>query len=217
MTQPPSGADTDLQALIPLDRVSRPIWLMTSMFGRTWRYRMTGSGTTTPLSPRDDAPIFCFWHENLLTGFHRFQHCNLTALISSSRDGQRLSAVLQRWGYDLIRGSSSKKGYSSLRQCIRVLQEGKSIVITPDGPRGPRRTLKPGITAIAAAAGARVAPMALHASWYIRLKSWDRFVVPLPFSRIDITIGQPVDPTAFASTDEGRHAFGRAITDGLNA
>lgn len=184
--------------------------------GLTWRYRLTGPGA--PLLRTDlagTAGICCFWHEYLLAGFHFLRRKKVVALISASRDGERLSAVLQRWSYDLIRGSSSRKGISSLRQSVRTLKNGRGLAITPDGPRGPRRVLKPGVAQIARTADVPVIPMVFDIRPGIRLRSWDRFVIPLPFARISVTAAAPLAPQDFTSDSSASDPLLTAIVEGL--
>ncbi len=201
---------------IPFDRVSAAVWVAATTIGMTWRYRLDGPGASQLRQHAfDSAGICCFWHEYLLAGFHFLRRKRLVGLISASRDGERLSAVLQRWGYDLIRGSSSRKGISSLRQSVRALRDGRGLAITPDGPRGPRRVLKPGAVQIARRADAPVIPIAFHVDAAVRLRSWDRFVVPLPFARVSLTAGGPLQPRDIPAGDTDPDPLLTAIRKGL--
>ncbi|MBD3242606.1 MAG: DUF374 domain-containing protein [Chitinivibrionales bacterium] len=203
---------------IPFDRISASVWLAATTIGMTWRYRVYGPGAAAlTAGDSEDGRIIAFWHEYLLAGFHYLRRRRVVALISASRDGERLSAVLQRWGYDLVRGSSSRKGFSSLRQSVRMLRDGRQLAITPDGPRGPRRVLKPGVAQIARAANAAVIPVAADIRPGVRLRSWDRFVVPLPFARISLHAGAPLVPRDFAADGADRDPLLDAINQGLNA
>jgi lysophospholipid acyltransferase (LPLAT)-like uncharacterized protein len=191
------------------------MWLLASTVGRTWRHRFSGSDLTPLKTGKLRRLIVCFWHESLLIGFHAFRNMEMTALISASRDGERLSAVLQRWGYELIRGSSSRGGYSSVRQCTRALTEGRNLAMTPDGPRGPSRQLKPGIAHIALACSATVLPVSISAAPCVRLRSWDRFMIPPPFSSVRVHVGAPVVPQRSRGQDSGEQAMLEAIHRGL--
>jgi lysophospholipid acyltransferase (LPLAT)-like uncharacterized protein len=178
----------DPEAILPLDSVSRAILCTAALVGPTWRHVAADSLLSKPGGPT----IYCFWHEHLLVGFHYLRRARPCALVSASRDGTRLSAVLQRWGYRVIRGSSSRKGLTSLRESMRALNAAEVLVMTPDGPRGPRREMKAGIARLAAATGATVLPVAISARPCIRLRSWDRFMVPLPFARVALRAAQPI-------------------------
>jgi len=112
-------------------------------------------------------------------------------LISASRDGELLADAIKRFDYDVVRGSSSRLGASAILQLTEVLASGRDVVITPDGPRGPVYELGPGIIFLAQKSEAAVVPFNMEYSSYWRLKSWDRFIVPRPFSKVRVIIGQP--------------------------
>jgi len=113
------------------------------------------------------------------------------ALISASRDGDLLADAIARFGFDVVRGSSSRLGASAILQLTDVLASGRDVVITPDGPRGPAYELGPGIIYLAQKSGAAVLPFNMEYSSCWRLKSWDRFILPRPFAKICVIIGQP--------------------------
>jgi lysophospholipid acyltransferase (LPLAT)-like uncharacterized protein len=178
-----------------LDRTSRTAWLLATAFGATWHYRLRDhTGAPVPGTLADTATLFAFWHEYLLPGFHFLRTVRPTALVSPSRDGQRLAAVLQRWGYTLARGSSTRQGQTALIECVQALQSGRSVAITPDGPMGPRRKAKHGVIQIARTAAVGVTALAFRCRPCMRLLSWDRFVVPLPFAGITVTVAPLIRP-----------------------
>jgi lysophospholipid acyltransferase (LPLAT)-like uncharacterized protein len=136
--------------------------------------------------------IFALWHGRLLPlGFlHRGQ--DIACLASLSGDGEYITRVLLHWGFDVIRGSSSKGGDTAFREMIRAVRSGHSIAVTPDGPRGPRERLKPGVLQLAQITGVPLVPLAAAASrswWFV---GWDRFLVPQPFSRLHVAYGDPI-------------------------
>jgi hypothetical protein len=112
-------------------------------------------------------------------------------LISASRDGDLLADAVRRFGYDVVRGSSSRLGASAILQLTQVLATGGDVVITPDGPRGPAYELGPGIIFLAQKSGAAVLPINLEYSRCWRLGSWDRFIVPRPFAKVRVLINSP--------------------------
>src|SRR5205814_4800602 len=111
--------------------------------------------------------------------------------ISASRDGDLIADVTQRFGFDVVRGSSSRMGASALLELSQVLASGRDILITPDGPRGPAYELGPGIVFLAQKTGAPVVPVNMEFSSCWRVKSWDRFIIPKPFSKVRVIVGQP--------------------------
>ena len=110
-------------------------------------------------------------------------------MISASRDGDLLTDAVQRFGYDVVRGSSSRLGANAILQLAQVLASGRDVVITPDGPRGPAYELGPGIIFLAQKTGAPVVSVNLEYSSCWRIKSWDRFIVPRPFAKVRMIIG----------------------------
>jgi lysophospholipid acyltransferase (LPLAT)-like uncharacterized protein len=145
--------------------------------------------------------IGALWHNRLLIFplvLRRFFPNRAgAALISASRDGDLLTDAIHRFGYGVIRGSSSRLGASAILQLTEMLASGRDVVITPDGPRGPAYELGPGIVFLAQKSGASVLPMNLEYSGCWRLRSWDRFIIPQPFSRVRVLISRPlrVKPT----------------------
>jgi lysophospholipid acyltransferase (LPLAT)-like uncharacterized protein len=112
-------------------------------------------------------------------------------LISASRDGDLIADVTQRFGFDVVRGSSSRMGAAALLELSNVLSSGHDVLITPDGPRGPAYELGPGIIFLAQKTGAPIVPINMEYSSCWRVKSWDRFIIPRPFARVRVIIGQP--------------------------
>lgn len=115
------------------------------------------------------------------------------ALTSASKDGAMVAAAMKVCGLDSIRGSSSRRAVAALVGLKRALTEGFDVCLTPDGPRGPRYQVQPGFLKLAEATGAPIIPIHLRFSDAWRLKTWDRFVIPKPFSRVVITFDAPID------------------------
>ncbi|MFL6584232.1 MAG: lysophospholipid acyltransferase family protein [Chthoniobacterales bacterium] len=112
------------------------------------------------------------------------------ALVSASRDGAILAEVLKRFHFGAVRGSSSRRGATALLELAEVIARGGEAAITPDGPRGPAYELGPGIIVLAQKSGADVLPMNVEFSSYWRLKTWDRFIIPKPFSKVRVIFDQ---------------------------
>jgi lysophospholipid acyltransferase (LPLAT)-like uncharacterized protein len=161
---------------------------------RTLRYEIDDRAGVIG-KPVDQNYIGALWHNRLLIFpfvLRRFfSNRRGAALISASRDGDLLADAIARFGFDVVRGSSSRLGASAILQLTNVLASGRDVVITPDGPRGPTYELGPGIIFLAQKSGAAVLPVNMEYSSCWRLKSWDRFVLPRPFARIRVIIGQP--------------------------
>jgi lysophospholipid acyltransferase (LPLAT)-like uncharacterized protein len=171
------------------------------MLGRTLRYEIDDRAGIVG-KPVTENYIGALWHNRLLIFpmvLRRFfPNRRGAALISASRDGDLLSDAIHRFDYEVVRGSSSKLGATALLQLGDILARHGDVVITPDGPRGPAYELGPGIIFLAQKTGASVLPMNMEYSSCWRVKSWDRFIIPRPFSQVRVTIGkpEPVRPTA---------------------
>jgi lysophospholipid acyltransferase (LPLAT)-like uncharacterized protein len=142
--------------------------------------------------------IYCTWHNRLalsmklhsILGRRYYQAAGLVGLVSASRDGAFLSAILGRFGVQSVRGSTSRRGPQALLELVTMIKRGYDIAITPDGPRGPSYVVQDGVLALAQVTGLPVVPVSYHVDRKIQLKSWDRFQIPLPFSRCEVVIGR---------------------------
>ena len=178
-------------------------WLL-QIWARTLRYEVDDRAGVLG-KPVTENYIGALWHNRLLIFplvLRRFlPNRHGAALISASRDGDLLSDAIRRFGYEVVRGSSSRLGASAILQLTEVLASGRDVVITPDGPRGPVYELGPGIIFLAQKSGAPVLPMNLEFSHCWRLGSWDRFIVPRPFSKVRVLIS-PLHRVGATNTPE---------------
>lgn len=158
----------------------------------TLRVRHAHSGPVDALIGGHRNFIITFWHEHLLMMLHSRYRRPITVMSSRSRDGELAVRVYHWYGVETIRGSSSKGAAAALRGLIRKARDGRSIVFTPDGPRGPARQAKEGIILAAQVTGLHVVPVAFAAERNKRLRSWDRMIVPLPFTRALFLYGEPL-------------------------
>ena len=155
--------------------------------------------------PLDERFIAALWHNRLLLFPHLLKRFaperKGAALISASRDGAILADLVRRFGFDVVRGSSSRQGATAILQLTEVLARGRDVVITPDGPRGPAYQIGAGLPYLSQKSGVPVLPVNMEYSSYWRLKNWDRFILPRPFSKVRVIVGHPhqVPPT---TTDE---------------
>lgn len=136
--------------------------------------------------------IIAFWHARLMLMPYVYPGKRITVLISRHRDAEMIGRVLRRFGLDISRGSSSSGGAAALRDILRRVRDGYDVAFTPDGPRGPRRRVKPGVIAAAKLTGLPIVPVAFSASRGRRLSSWDRTLVPWPFCRGVYLCGAPI-------------------------
>lgn len=159
------------------------------------------------------------WHNRLLffaAAFPKRIRVRCSAVVSASRDGQYVSDFIKCFGIGSLRGSSSKKGANALLGAIHAIQDGRNVIFTPDGPRGPRYVLKPGPVLLASKTGAPVIPLAINASRYWSVRSWDAFQIPKPFAKLTMVIGEPIHVPADLDSD-GIEKWRKIIEDKMNA
>jgi lysophospholipid acyltransferase (LPLAT)-like uncharacterized protein len=157
--------------------------------------------------------VLAFWHRHLLLMPYSYRGQRICVLISASRDGERIARTVARFGIDAARGSSSRRGAAGLRELLRRARDGWDIAFTPDGPRGPAREVQPGVALAAMATGLPVVPVAYAATRQWELRSWDRFVVPKPGSRVVFVHGEPL----LAERDADLGATQRRLQEALLA
>ena len=188
------------------------IYAVIRLVGATLRFRW--DAFPSALSAAAGPHIFCAWHNRLplsafvYRGFMRAhgRPPRLAAIVSASRDGAMMARLIGLFGIQPVRGSSSRRGAQAMLELSRFAEQGHDLALTPDGPRGPRYTCKEGAVYLAQMTGLGIVPVSYHLSWKISLKSWDRFQIPLPFSRVTVTFGEPLAVPRDAS-DEAREAL----------
>lgn len=154
-----------------------------------------GLSKNVPKSP----VIICFWHNRILgitlTFIRHYPGTarkGVTVLTSASRDGEILAQLVGQFGMGAVRGSSSRRGSRALRELVDLAENGHDIAITPDGPRGPRYSLGPGAISLAQLTDTPIVPMHAKFSRCLRMKSWDGFIIPLPFSKVSVTVDDSI-------------------------
>jgi len=174
------------------------------IWARTLRFEIEDRAGVIGSQP-NERYIGALWHNRLLLFpfvLKRYlPERRGAALISASRDGAILADLIERFDFEVVRGSSSRQGASAIRQLAEVIANGKDVVITPDGPRGPAYELGQGIIYLAQQSGAQVVPVNMEYSSCWRVKSWDRFILPKPFSKVRVTFARP-HRVATTSADE---------------
>lgn len=158
----------------------------------TLRLRHHGDERVRERERRGEPFILAFWHRHLLLMPYAYRGRRISVLVSQSQDGELIARTVARLGIDSSRGSSSRGGIAGMRSLLRKAADGWDIAFTPDGPRGPLREVQPGVILAAAATGLPIQPVAIAASRAKLLRSWDRFVVPLPFSAVHFVYGEPL-------------------------
>ena len=191
-----------------------PAVLMKIIFRLFYRFKLVDPHNLCQ-NPRQIIGIT--WHNRLMficPAFPKKIMRNTSAVISASRDGQYLADFLSFFGANALRGSSSRKGANALLGAIHAIESGRNVVFTPDGPRGPKYQIKNGPIATAAKTGAVIVPFVLNSSRCWKLKSWDEFQIPKPFSTLTMIIGDPISIPADADA-ETLEKYRKAAEDAL--
>ncbi len=138
--------------------------------------------------------IYAFWHGRQVFLAYLHAHDRIRPLVSHSKDGELIAGVCKAFGLETVRGSSSQGGAEAVLELKSLVEKGERIGFTPDGPRGPLRSVQPGVLYLAQKTGAPIVPVAYGAKrrWIFK-KSWDEFVVPQPFNHIAMVYGDPLN------------------------
>jgi len=180
---------------------------------RSVRLRVHGRELVERFARDDTRYIHVFWHAHLLLMVYSYVGPRLLFLISRHRDGELIASIVERFGFPSSRGSSTRGGSAALREMIRELRRGSDIGFTPDGPKGPSRRVQPGTIAAARLAQAPIVPVAIGVSRAWRLNTWDRFVIPKPFSRVLMVYGEAIRIAREESVEAGCTRLERALCE----
>lgn len=186
----------------------------------TLRVQVSGAEQLTPLWRQGQPLIYVVWHGRILLApwanewLRRTRGARAVAVLASrSRDGEIVSRYVHKFGLQVVRGSSSRGGAAGLRQLATALRDGIDVALVPDGPRGPRGQLQPGVVALAALTGAPVVPLGLSVRPARRLNSWDGFLIPLPFARCAVVFGEPAPVRRDADRAQAGKELERALDE----
>ena len=172
--------------------VPRLVWALVRLVGLTWRYEVIAEDGVTPVlfGQKAGPEIYCFWHQCVLPCTMYFRHSHAVILISRSFDGELITRILRMFGFDAVRGSSSRGAREGLLGLARVIESGRTAIFTADGPRGPIYRTKMGPVKLAQMTGAPIGAFHLEPEKAWTMRSWDRFLVPRPFTRICVSWAQ---------------------------
>lgn len=194
-----------------LRRIGHPV---VSLLARTWRCEVPEEhALADAVRAGRRAVVIACWHEELLPLLWHGRGIGMAVVVSGSRDGEYASQLAESFGYRPLRGSSSRGGARVLREAVQALQSGVSVTFTPDGPRGPRRAFKPGAALAAQQASVPLVPVRATPESPWRLRSWDRFAIPKPCSRVRFAYGEPI---LVGPGDSGVSDAARAAEQALN-
>jgi len=178
--------------------VSRLSALLILLLGFTWRVRWIGRERVR--AARDVGGdgggegnvIYAFWHGRMLALCFSHRRQKIHIMVSEHRDGEMIARTVDRLGFVPVRGSTTRGGLRALFQMADRAGAGYDVAITPDGPKGPRFQVQQGVITLAQRTGMPIVPVANSASFRKTLSSWDRYIIPLPFSRVVIMLGEPI-------------------------
>ena len=168
-------------------------WSLISLWSRTLRIRFVDRTIPRGLETAGTNLIYAFWHGRQFLLFYTHRDSNIVIPASESRDGEIQAGVLERFGFGVVRGSSKRKGAQAYMGLMKALRNGKSIALAVDGPRGPIYEVKQGITSLAGKLGKPIVPVVVSAkrSWILE-KTWDKYMLPKPFTECVIMYGEPI-------------------------
>lgn len=187
------------------------VYLVVRALRATMRLEIIGGDIPQAFHDRGEGIISVFWHSRLLLLPFAYTGEKIHVLISSHGDGKIIANVMKKFGFGVVYGSSSKEGKRAYREMMQLARADCDLAITPDGPRGPAEVVKAGVVNLALRTGRPVIPLAYSASRTKRFASWDRFMLPYPFSRGVIIWGDPL----FSREGENAEEFRLRIEEAL--
>jgi hypothetical protein len=203
-SRPGSGTGFTIAQRFVLAIVPRLIWALLWIVGWTWRWEVIAEEGVTPVvfGQKAGAEIYCFWHQCVLPCTMYFRHSAAVILISRSFDGELITRILRMFGFDAVRGSSSRGAREGLLGLKNVIETGRTAIFTADGPRGPIYQTKMGPIKLAQATGAPIGAFHLQPERAWTMNSWDHFLVPKPFTRIVVSWSQSTRVAADTQQEE---------------
>lgn len=201
------------------------VWLIVAVFyplmavlARTVRWRVVGQGHLDAARANGRTPILGFWHGRILPSMYFFRDQGIVVITSQNFDGEWIARIIRKFGFGTARGSSSRNASGALRELIRCLRSRREVAFTLDGPRGPFRQAKAGAVWLGSATGSPILPFHVEVDRAWHLKSWDRGLVPKPFSTATIAFAEPLDvPRGLdeSGIDEYRLALEARLADAV--
>lgn len=179
--------------------LSRLAYILVRAFGATFRIKVLNYEEIEKL---EGGKILCGWHGRSMIASIFFRKKGFWVIISKSKDGEIQTHVFQNLGFNIIRGSTGRGGERALIESIRELRKGATMAITPDGPRGPNKVVQGGVMLMAKKADSWLVPCGVSARPRFLAKSWDRYMIPLPFAKCLMNFGTPVKVPADATDDQ---------------
>jgi len=192
----------DAASRIRASSIAWMAWLVVSLWRRSIKSRFVNREVPQRFNAEGKNVIFAFFHGDLLALLYAHREAGVLILASESRDGEIMSRLLGHLGFEAVRGSSKRNGHKALLSLIRGMRRGKTVAIAVDGPRGPLHEVKTGALFLAGISKAPIIPVAAAAKKYTVVeRSWDKLVIPAPFTECLVQFGDPIYVNN-ASSDE---------------
>jgi len=167
-------------------------YLLIKLIGRTVRWQVEGWENFEATTRNNSIPIYTFWHNRVFLATYFWQRRRIVVMTSQSFDGEYIARFIQRFGYGAARGSSTRGGTGAIVEMVRLMRAGCPTAFTIDGPKGPRYVAKMGAILLAKKTGHPILPFTITAAKQWSVNSWDKFQVPLPFTRALVNLAQPI-------------------------
>jgi lysophospholipid acyltransferase (LPLAT)-like uncharacterized protein len=180
-------------------------FLLIKVIGRTIRWQVKGWENWEAATRDGHVPIYTFWHNRVFLATYFWQRRRIVVMTSQSFDGEYIARFIQRFGYGVARGSSTRGAVGAIIEMTRLMRAGSPTAFTIDGPKGPRYVAKMGAVLLAKKTGQPILPFTISARHWEAKRSWDGFQVPLPFSGARVDIAPPIYVAADTG-DEGLEA-----------
>jgi len=171
------------------------------LLGKTWKIKVIGQEKVDKIRNQGNRVCYALWHGRLLALTYTHRNQGVRILISQHRDGEFISRIVANLGYSPARGSSTRGGMKAVLEMVKDSKD-HDLAITPDGPRGPRHQVQPGAAYITSRTGLALIPISCSAYPAWVLKSWDRFMIPKPFSQVVVMIADPIPASPAADEEE---------------
>jgi lysophospholipid acyltransferase (LPLAT)-like uncharacterized protein len=194
-------------------------YLAIAAIGRTIRWHSEGGSHLDDIYKSGNRAIFTFWHGRIFPSTYFWRNRGIVVMTSMNRDGEAIAQCIQRFGFGVARGSSSRGGFRALGQMAREIRQGRDAAFTIDGPRGPRYVAKQGPVLLALKTGAAIFCFHISMKHKIQLRSWDEFQIPMPFTKALVLQAPPiwVPPDASEAHLRDLHEQMQATLDKLRA
>ncbi len=177
-------------------------YLLVKIVGSTMRFETTGQEHLDEIIRVGKKPIHSFWHDRIVSSTYYFRDRDIIVLSSHSYDSEYTARCIQRFGFGIVKGSSSRGAISGLVGLIRMMKRGFPTAFTIDGPKGPRYEAKTGPVLLAKKTGNPLMPFVIECKKFWKLRSWDKLQLPRPFTTANVFIGEPIYVDQKADDDE---------------